>query len=159
MTTFSPHIFFAWRNVSVVIFSRLFTFYVFANTCIFCLPSTCALSIFLIQCFKSVFTFFCLFLESWSFYSVICRALFSPFVSNSSFSSLLFISQQRKQNVSKPYQKGWLARLSHNATRMVVSNLNNAGDQQGTVGAWTNMALKYLVLKSEGNQTAARKVT
>ena len=52
MTTFSPHIFFVWRNVSVVIFSRLFTFYVFANTCIFCLPSAC---VCIINIFNSMF--------------------------------------------------------------------------------------------------------
>ena len=63
-----------------------------------------------------------------------------------------------KSLVAKPRQTDWLARLSQNATRMVVSSLNNVGDQQGTVGAWTNMAMKYPVLKSEGNQTAARKV-
>ena len=63
-----------------------------------------------------------------------------------------------KSLVAKPRQTGWLARLSQNAARMAVSSLNNAGGQQGTVGAWTNMAMKYLVLKSEGNQTATKKV-
>lgn len=69
------------------------------------------------------------------------------------------LQQHAKNKEIKPHKKGWLERLSQNAMWMVVSSLNSAGDQLGIVGAWTNMALKYRVLKYEGNQTAVRKVT
>ena len=77
--------------------------------------------------------------------------------------SLLFVWQQLQHNVNnlaaKPQQTDWLARMSHNAMRTEVLSLNSVGDRPATVGVWTNMAKKYLALKSEGNQTAARKVT
>ena len=42
---------------------------------------------------------------------------------------------------------------------MVASAPSSAGVRQGFVGALTNTARKYPEQKSEGNQTAARKVT
>ena len=49
--------------------------------------------------------------------------------------------------------------MSHNAMQTVVSTPSSAGAPQDIAGVLMNTARKYPELNSEGNQTAARKVT